>query len=330
VVGHANRGAHIAKWNVCFDAVICGISLAQALKMQKYNMVIPVGGRSVLTVADTCPELSLLPSRSQLEVCFDKQLSLQLARRLGVPAPQSLCVYRVEELNRISMPFPCVVKPAREASRIKTVEYCHNRDELTRAVTSQMQQLAGESGVLVQEYVPGCGYGLFALMENGSPLRVFMHQRLREFPPSGGRSTAARAFYSADLKHLGLSLLSALNWRGVAMVEFKRNPATDEFVLLEINPKFWGSLELALSAGVNFGADLIRLFRGQRLDYHEDYDRTHEFYWPLDDDIFTLWQTRSLRHIRDYWNADAHTNLFQSLRVDAYKSLRLMKQVLLG
>ncbi len=112
------------------------------------------------------------------------------------------------------------------------------------------------------------------------------------------------------------------------MVEFKYSDAIEDFVLMEINGKFWGSLELALSAGINFGADLIRLYRGEKLSYSEEYDRDHEFYWPLDEDLLTLWKTRSLGRITDYWRPNAHTNLSQSLRADAVKVLRLAKKLI--
>lgn len=330
VIGHTSRASLVAKWHACFDAVVCEVPLEQALRTQSYDMVIPVGGRSVLTVAAKRPELSVLPPRGQLEICYDKPATINLAHQLEVPAPQTWYVDRADDLARVTAPFPCVVKPSREAAQLKGVEYCGTPDELRVAVTNQLRQLNGSAGVVVQEFAQGDGCGFFALMENGEPLRIFMHQRIREFPPSGGRSTAARAFYSPRLKELGLRLLRALKWHGVAMVEFKRNPLTDDFVLMEINAKFWGSLELGLSAGVNFGADLIRVFRGENLRYREDYDRQHEFYWPLDDDILTLWRTHSLRRITDYWRPNAHTNLLQSFRADAVKSLRLAKLALLG
>lgn len=333
VIGHTARPSLVAKWHACFDSMVCGMPLERALETQNYDMVIPVGGRSVLTVAATCPEFSVLPPRSQLEICYDKPRTIDLAERLAVPAPRTRYLSRVEDLENLveaGAPFPCVVKPSREATHLKTVDYCNTQDELRTAVIKQLGQLDGAAGVVVQEFVAGDGCGFFALMENGQPLRIFMHQRIREFPPSGGRSTAARAFYSPRLKELGLRLLRALKWRGVAMVEFKRDPRRDDFVLMEINAKFWGSLELGLSAGVNFGADLIRVFRGETLHYREDYDRDHEFYWPLDDDILTLWRTRSLRRIADYWKPNAHTNLRQSFRADTVKSLRLAKMALLG
>ena len=88
-------------------------------------------------------------------------------------------------------------------------------------------------------------------------------------PVSGGASTAACTYYDETLKEYGLRILSALQWHGVAMVEFKRQQSPDRLVLMEINPKFWGSVELALEAGVDFASDLVRVFRGETSAYSE-------------------------------------------------------------
>src|SRR5690348_12007489 len=97
VIGHTDRMGAVAKWHACYDSVVARMPLEQALHTRNFDMVIPVGGRSVLTVAANCPDLSVLPSRSQLEICYDKLLTIELARRLGVPAPQTWRVCRVEE-----------------------------------------------------------------------------------------------------------------------------------------------------------------------------------------------------------------------------------------
>jgi len=330
VIGHTDHNSRVASWHSCFDSVISNVSLEHALWLQDYDMIIPVGGNSVLTVAESFPEHAVLPPLDKLELCYDKPRTIEFAGNVGVPAPKTWYADRADRVRELDVTFPCVVKPSREATSFKAIDYCHNRDDLSAAVTRQLAALKDEAGVVVQQFVDGNGAGFFALMNRGEPLRVFMHQRIREFPPSGGRSTAARAFHSERLKELGLRLLSALKWHGVAMVEFKHDHASGDFVLMEVNGKFWGSLELGLSAGINFGADLIRLFRGENLSYRDDYDRDLEFYWPLDDDMLTLWKTRSLGRVWDYWKPNAQTNMFQSLRADVLKSLRLAKMVLIG
>jgi protein-tyrosine-phosphatase len=54
-------------------------------------------------------------------------------------------------------------------------------------------------------------------------------------------------------------MLEHLQWNGVAMIEYRKNLATGEFTLMEINGRFWGSLPLAVSAGVDFPYQLYRL-----------------------------------------------------------------------
>jgi hypothetical protein len=327
IVGHDQVHGVLAGSHRCYDEVLTGMPLKSVLRDGTFDMVIPVGATSVLTVAAECPERAVLPARKELEVSYDKRQTVELAKQLEVPAPQTWLVRRAGESACLPASFPCVVKASREGTGCKMVSYCINHAELSSATAQLLAALRGQSEVLIQEFIKGAGFGFFALMDHGAPVRVFMHQRIREYPPSGGRSTAARAHYSPRLKELGLRLLSALKWHGVAMVEFKYSESRADFVLMEINGKFWGSLELGLSAGVNFGADLIRLFRGETLSYSEQYERDWEFYWPLDDDLLTLLKTGNLRRIGDYWKPNAHTNLGQSLRSDLIKSLRLASKI---
>jgi ATP-grasp domain len=330
IVGHDQLHGVLAGSHRCYDEILTGMPLKSALRDGTFDMVIPVGASSVLTVAAECPGRAVLPAREELEASYDKRRTVELANQLEVPTPQTWLVRRAEESANLRISFPCVVKASREGTGCKTVSYCTNHAELSGAIAQLLAVLRGRSEVLIQEFIKGAGFGFFALMNHGAPVRVFMHQRIREYPPSGGRSTAARAHYSPRLKELGLRLLSALKWHGVAMVEFKYSESRADFVLMEINGKFWGSLELGLSAGVNFGADLIRLFRGETLSYSEQYERDWEFYWPLDDDLLTLLKTGQLRSIGDYWKANAHTNLGQSLRSDVIKSLRLASKIVGG
>jgi hypothetical protein len=327
IVGHDAVHGVLAGSYRCYDRILSEMPLKSALRDGSFDMVIPVGATSVLTVAAECPELAVLPPREGLEISYDKHRTVDLANKLEVPAPQTWLVRRVDESANLPVSFPCVVKASREGTGCKTVSYCTNHAALSGAIAELLVVLRGRAGVLIQEFIQGVGFGFFALMDHGRPVRAFMHQRIREYPPSGGRSTAARAYYSPRLKDLGLRLLSALKWHGVAMVEFKYSESRADFVLMEINGKFWGSLELGLSAGMNFGGDLIRLFRGEALSYSEQYERDWEFYWPLDDDLLTLLKTGALRRIVDYWKPNAHSNLGQSLRGDVIKSLRLASKI---
>jgi protein-tyrosine-phosphatase len=64
---------------------------------------------------------------------------------------------------------------------------------------------------------------------------------------------------STELLDAALKLLGTLRYTGVAMVEFKRDPGTGRWVLLEVNARFWGSLPLALASGADFPLALFQL-----------------------------------------------------------------------
>jgi predicted ATP-grasp superfamily ATP-dependent carboligase len=95
------------------------------------------------------------------------------------------------------------------------------------------------------------GVSLF-MDENGKTLASFTHRRLREYPVSGGPSTLRESYHHEEAEAYAEKLLKALKFHGIAMVEFKVDPRDNVPKLMEINPRFWGSLPLAIRAGVDF------------------------------------------------------------------------------
>lgn len=107
-------------------------------------------------------------------------------------------------------------------------------------------------GVLVQGAAQGVGIGVFLLIWDGEVRARFMHERLHEVPHTGGVSAYRKGTWNAEIYEDALRRLQFLQWRGVAMVEYKWDRATNQFSLLEINGRLWGSLHLALKSGVGF------------------------------------------------------------------------------
>jgi predicted ATP-grasp superfamily ATP-dependent carboligase len=66
-------------------------------------------------------------------------------------------------------------------------------------------------------------------------------------------------------------LLSLLGWVGVAMAEFKVDPRDGRPKLLEVNPRFWGSLHHAIVCGVDFPWLLCRMAVDGDVDRVADY-----------------------------------------------------------
>lgn len=115
---------------------------------------------------------------------------------------------------------------------------------------------------ILQECLPpgGAAFGVGVLMNfSSAPRATFPYRRLREYPVSGGPSTLRESIGDEALCRATERLLSALGWIGVAMVEYKVDPRDGRPKLLEVNPRFWGSLHHAIVSGVDFPHLLCRM-----------------------------------------------------------------------
>jgi predicted ATP-grasp superfamily ATP-dependent carboligase len=189
----------------------------------------------------------MLPSEASMELAADKEATRALAESLKIPTPPSAS---------FSL-FPVVVKPRHSAvwkgglGMTGTAQFAFSESE-ARAVSERIQSDTGEAP-LIQEFVRGAEFGYEALCEKGTVIAFVMHRRMRSLSPTGGAAVIKITMEPdhAMQAHAEL-ILKQLEWTGVAMVEFKQDEVKGVPYLLEINPRFWGSLPLALHAGVDF------------------------------------------------------------------------------
>ena len=240
-------------------------------------------------------------------VAADKAAAVAFARAVGVPTPTVFA--DPSDVDH----FPVVVKPTFGSG---IVRYVNTAEELEEAFTPDST---------IQEYLAGTGYGFSALFDHGVEKAFFMHRRVREFPVTGGASTAAESFYDERLRDHGLRLLRALGWHGVAMAEFKYDERDGEYKLIEINPKFWGSLDLAGAAGVDFPWLATRLALGQELPAMAEYEVGIRFQWFFDDLLHVLARPRSVGpFLRDLGSRSVRSDLeLRDLRPAAVDAVRL-------
>jgi predicted ATP-grasp superfamily ATP-dependent carboligase len=217
-----------------------------------------------------------IPDYEMFRSISDKYDLMRQAMALGIPIPETIFVPqgRVEPVLDQIAAFPVVVKPGcslvkRENGWQKArVHYADSPDDLID-LYRRHQYLQGPS--LIQRRVEGQGKGLFVLMNQGVPLGMFAHKRLREKPPSGGVSVLRESIpLDKQLTDPALRLLQRVHWHGVAMVEFKEDRTSEVPLLMEVNGRFWGSLQLAIDAGINFPWLLLQMATGQQVGVPEN------------------------------------------------------------
>lgn len=202
-------------------------------------------------------------SAAVVERAANKVDILDTAAAIGVPVPVSVIVDDPAHVPPVDhLGYPLVIKPWK--SRIRTeqgwastsVSYAESPEALRRDLTARPRH---EFPVLLQERLVGPGVGVFACVHQGRLVATFSHRRLRERPPWGGVSVLSESTpVDPQAGAHAARLLEAIGWQGAAMVEFKRDVRDGVPKLMEINGRFWGSLQLAIDAGVNFPALVLQ------------------------------------------------------------------------
>ena len=246
-------------------ATATAAALIDIVRDRAVDLLIPVTDEVILPIrevherfADHCI-VACAPDPG-FTLARDKVATLKLGASIGIPTPRMVVAADAAAARDLAgtLRWPVVVKPqvSREAKKdgsIATlrVAYADDIEDLERRIAA----LEGLCPAVVQEYCAGTPIGVELLMHEGRPLAAFQHRRLREVPITGGASSLRESMpLDPGLLRQAVRLLEALEWTGLAMVEFKVGP--DGPRLMEINGRIWGSLPLAVRAGMDFPARL--------------------------------------------------------------------------
>jgi predicted ATP-grasp superfamily ATP-dependent carboligase/thymidylate kinase len=246
-------------------------ALLAAAGTRGIDLIVPVTDETILPLVAARERFAgvcklAVPDPRALATSRDKMATFELAVELGIPVPRTELVSTVNEALRAApaLGWPVVLKPRfsrilREGRGVEgyTVSYAANEE----ALAEEMGLLEGRSDVLLQEYCAGEGHGVEVLAHEGRPLAAFQHRRLREVPITGGASSFRESVVLEPvLFDHAARLLAALEWTGLAMVEFKVGDEGPR--LMELNGRIWGSLPLAVKSGVDFPAGLADVCLG--------------------------------------------------------------------
>ena len=274
--------------------------LLKEIRGNHYDCLFPMEEETLILLAGHYPEISrytyfLIPDLKKIEFVRDKRNLMQFAGAHGIPTPKTFQIPPSLTLplkgggqgggaDLSSIPIPAVIKP-RISSGSFGIVYVKKREDL---IPSYQKVHARYPFPLIQEWIPDGGgtFGISALFNEVSDTKAaFVHKKLRMFPVEGGPSTLREGVEHPQIMELGLSLLKSLNWVGVGMVEFKVDPRDGIPKLMEVNPRFWGSLQLAIVSGVDFPYLILRMAREERFEPILRYEVGKRCRWLLLGDI---------------------------------------------
>ena len=229
------------------------------------------------------------PDMSSVDALSNKCLLMRKAESLDIPIPRTWYADSTDNLtfNLDSLPYPIALKPGKSwlyhdgQWQRAAVQFASNSLDARHILDTYWAFKAHP--FMIQKCVDGYGAGIFAIYDNGKPLALFAHRRLREKPPSGGVSVLSESIkVDPELGSYAQALLGNASWHGVAMVEFKIAPDGTPY-LMEINTRFWGSLQLAIDSGIDFPYMLYKLTCSEQPAPVIDYRTGIKLRWLLGD-----------------------------------------------
>ncbi len=251
-------------------------SIIQAVQQHQINLIFPASESTLVVLDEFRSEIErhtrlAAPSSEAIECAIDKVRTYDLAEKIGIPVPKTVCVHSVPEAVRAAkeIGYPvilkrrgiCLYKKLRSNLDLK-VAYIPSEE----ALVAMLAQTSKDNDFpIMQEYCRGIGICVSAVMDGNTPLCLFQYERTRENPITGGVSTSRESMpLHPKLRDHTVNLLRAMQYKGVAMVEFKYDSARDRFTLMEVNPRIQTSTALALHAGADIPYIIYSLFAHER------------------------------------------------------------------
>jgi predicted ATP-grasp superfamily ATP-dependent carboligase len=209
--------------------------------------------------------LALAPE-SALEIAFDKDRTLEVARRLGIACPKLIRICSIEELSvaAADFGFPFVLKPTmswagKTHARVVPVEVL-DKDEATQVAE---RLFATGSSILAQPWVPGRREGITLFIVDGEVVASCAHVEHRTSPPLGGASVLRESIPAPpDSYDAAVRLAAEIGIEGLCAVEFRRD-ATGLPLLMEVNARLVGTIDNSVKSGVDFPLLIWRWATGQ-------------------------------------------------------------------
>ena len=247
-----------------------GQDLVALCQQHAFDVVLPSRPSTVAGMLEVADRLKphtnfLLPTPAQFQAGMDKLVTYELCRELGIPQPNTLSFNPdgIDLAQVTEMGWPLVIKHPRNFGGSYGVRCVENAADLS-ATLAQLGQLEKQTGrMLAQAYVPGPLYDACLVANQGKIGGLVTQCRRVMYPISGGVAAVLVSVNDAKLTKHVYEVVEALQWTGPLQIEFKFDPRTQQYQLIEFNPRFWGTTGAWLKAGVNLPAIAARMALGE-------------------------------------------------------------------
>jgi predicted ATP-grasp superfamily ATP-dependent carboligase len=201
----------------------------------------------------------LLPDEETMSRILDKRRQYAAAEDAGIRVPLTFYPEDGADLVRLAseIDYPVILKP--RTAHVGRPKISNRKVVVLRSATELISAWfeCATSGArfMVQAIVAGGDDAIFWYSgfwdEQCRERAWFTVQKLRQFPPRFGDGSFQRTVEAPEVLRLSRRLLETFRYRGLVMVEFKRDARNGIWYLMEINPRTVSGNQLGVTAGVD-------------------------------------------------------------------------------
>ena len=228
----------------------------------------------------------------------DKMKTIKIAKDLDIPVPITHSPKNLKEYEKIALllDFPHVIK-ARKGSGNSGVYVINNLNEGNETFDKLIHKKTKNevydcTNPLVQEYIDGEIHDVCLASKRGNVFAIMTQKRIKTLPPGGGSGIVNITTNQKRIARYAIRLIKSIGWTGVSQIEFKLDSNSNPRIM-EINPKFWGTLDLSIKAGINFPEIAVDLALGNQLKIQNKYKKNLTYRWLFPYELYHLLKTKS-------------------------------------
>ncbi len=226
-----------------------------------------------------------IPTPEQVIYGLDKARVSQVVQRLNIPHPRTALPRTAAAAQQAAaaMGGKVIIKP-RASSAGRGITYVED----SARVGEKWERIHREYAYpMIQERIPsGPKFDVCVIINRrGEVVCSFVQKEIRHFPVRDGLSTVQESVWMPELVERTVALLREIGWYGVAEAEFMQNPETGEIMFMEVNPRFWASLQLAISSGIDFPHILYKVARDEPVKEQHTYRVGQRCRWLFPGDM---------------------------------------------
>jgi len=235
----------------------------------------------------------------------DKYQALKKAEECGVPIPKTYLPKNTEQLKEIlpELDYPVVIKLRKGSASIGLRFASSSRELLSNYITSAQSNMVFDFNLpMIQEYIPGEIHDVCVLFNEGKCKAALTQKRIKMLPITGGVGIVNQTTNEPELREMAINLLKKMEWHGPAQVEFKMDSRDKTPKLMEVNSKFWGTLDLSIQAGIDFPFLACKMVLDGDINPVYEYKVGLKYRWIVPYELRYVMKSRKWKSVCEFLN----------------------------